>query len=853
MEKSITIKVFLASPSDVCLERGYVAETVQRINAQDGRNHQPRYYLDLYRWENDLTSGWGTPQNNINTQLKPGEADIFIGILWSKFGTPTEHFGSGTEEEFEKAQNQWEATQTSPYLIFFKCIRDIPQSAANDFVKVKKFFKRMQRKITWITYHDDTGFKDKIYNQLIYYCNALVKKHNIINNHKYDFLKTKNVGITKIYTQEQNSDRNNDKIDFLNNDEGDIYLLAHSGNSYLNPGDSYPRPDEKQGLFFQHILKRIQATSSKIQVILLNPYSLEARKIYFAENFSNLRNGISEIELDLLEKGKNYKRFIKCLEGIELLKERLRENNISEDRLEVRICNTATDGTILIGKYRLFYEPYLSARFLDRLRKGLNIFEVQVDNLLGKDCSNIIYHYNSICEACNDHKICERNLYKTISEQFLLLWYTSIPLSEYRTQIHKYKEDFNKCHPDLFEYQIVQLHDSWFAFDPLIGCTGRCTYCFLSPHGWENTTPKQIIPIEHLRSDPNIEIIYSKLHNYSFYKQYHNVSGVYSQKIAKVPISIGNKTDMMRNIDILKQFLSHHAKTQNRQSIVLITKQPIPIDLIEIMSNASCYFYIFNSISFLGREYEPNVLDYDERIKSAKIIKDYINKHRINNVFMIHYWRPVTDIAISNDVDIKKCIYKVKDIYDCSVIAGLKITPDMHKFIKNDRNHKLHTYLERKGMFNYRNIDQEGYELFYPKPDTIVNIAKESKYELYLHTSCAISYLQNKADYNGSMFRNDICPPYSYCPSSQLAICHDLKTNWRIEDNIQAILLTLRVKKENIIDNADCVEIINESVYQEDLTFLTHLIGKPVVSKAIRLSLVWPSGNQWYYWKKYGH
>ena len=39
------------------------------------------------------------PQQIINSQVSD-EYDIFIGILWTRFGTPTERAGSGTEEEF---------------------------------------------------------------------------------------------------------------------------------------------------------------------------------------------------------------------------------------------------------------------------------------------------------------------------------------------------------------------------------------------------------------------------------------------------------------------------------------------------------------------------------------------------------------------------------------------------------------------------------------------------------------------------------------------------------------------------------------------------------------------------------
>jgi len=121
VEHATVIKAFLSSPGDVKDEREIVHQIVLKINSNEGRFHQPRFFIDLYRWEKDLISGWGTPQENINKQLKPDESDIFIGILWSRFGTPTGDFQSGTEEEFNSALSKWRQTGSAPRLLFYHC------------------------------------------------------------------------------------------------------------------------------------------------------------------------------------------------------------------------------------------------------------------------------------------------------------------------------------------------------------------------------------------------------------------------------------------------------------------------------------------------------------------------------------------------------------------------------------------------------------------------------------------------------------------------------------------------------------------------------------------------------------
>ena len=99
------IKIFLASPSDVNDEFNRaktIIEELNRINLKDSG-----VYLELINWKSHAVGGMGIPQDLINNMLRPDACDIFIGILWMRFGTATGHnskdgvvYSSGTEEEF---------------------------------------------------------------------------------------------------------------------------------------------------------------------------------------------------------------------------------------------------------------------------------------------------------------------------------------------------------------------------------------------------------------------------------------------------------------------------------------------------------------------------------------------------------------------------------------------------------------------------------------------------------------------------------------------------------------------------------------------------------------------------------
>jgi hypothetical protein len=96
------ITIFVASPNDVVDERTKLEEVINELNITWSRNIGLRF--DLVRWETHAFPGIGDdPQDVINEQI-PDDYDIFIGIMWCRFGTPTGRAGSGTAEEFQRAK-----------------------------------------------------------------------------------------------------------------------------------------------------------------------------------------------------------------------------------------------------------------------------------------------------------------------------------------------------------------------------------------------------------------------------------------------------------------------------------------------------------------------------------------------------------------------------------------------------------------------------------------------------------------------------------------------------------------------------------------------------------------------------
>lgn len=109
------MRLFVASPGDVQRERDSIVRVVTELNNTIGYNLE--LVFELIRWETHAHPALGRPQGVINTQI--GDYDIFVGIMWKRFGTPTGHADSGTEEEFNLAYEQWQRDNRLQVLFYF--------------------------------------------------------------------------------------------------------------------------------------------------------------------------------------------------------------------------------------------------------------------------------------------------------------------------------------------------------------------------------------------------------------------------------------------------------------------------------------------------------------------------------------------------------------------------------------------------------------------------------------------------------------------------------------------------------------------------------------------------------------
>jgi class 3 adenylate cyclase len=175
------IRIFAASPGDVFKERDGLKSIVEGINQTGGIADQVGIFFEVLDWRTHVKPNMGRPEDVILDQLPVDKWDLFIGILWSRFGSPPgtnldsgEEFESGTEEEFVLAYDSWQKRRI-PQIHFYRCVRSLRPRSFDpvQYQKVDSFFKKFESKGKYpgfyISFNETTDFLNKVQQHLIQY------------------------------------------------------------------------------------------------------------------------------------------------------------------------------------------------------------------------------------------------------------------------------------------------------------------------------------------------------------------------------------------------------------------------------------------------------------------------------------------------------------------------------------------------------------------------------------------------------------------------------------------------------------------------------------------------------------
>jgi hypothetical protein len=144
MARSVTaIEIFVSGPSDVDSEKEIISDVINEWNNTRGRD--VGIVFSTLSWADIVSPKFGArAQETINEQI--GDTyDIFMGIMWSRYGAPTGASDSGTVEEFDRALTRQNSGKDPIISMFFKMDQIDPSVLDGEqFAKVQSFKKRCE-------------------------------------------------------------------------------------------------------------------------------------------------------------------------------------------------------------------------------------------------------------------------------------------------------------------------------------------------------------------------------------------------------------------------------------------------------------------------------------------------------------------------------------------------------------------------------------------------------------------------------------------------------------------------------------------------------------------------------------
>jgi hypothetical protein len=154
------LRLMIASPGDVQAERSIVREVVGEWNSTNGAH--ANVMLLAVGWETDVAPEMGdAPQKIIDKRIL-ANADLLVGMFWTRLGTPTASYASGAVEEIEE-----HLKAGKPAMLYFSSApAPLDSVDAGQYQALKTFRDSCKPRGLFSTYSDAEDFRRKFSRDL---------------------------------------------------------------------------------------------------------------------------------------------------------------------------------------------------------------------------------------------------------------------------------------------------------------------------------------------------------------------------------------------------------------------------------------------------------------------------------------------------------------------------------------------------------------------------------------------------------------------------------------------------------------------------------------------------------------
>jgi hypothetical protein len=154
--QAMIYKVLVSTPNDIVTELDTVKKAIDAWNATNSITTSK--YLSAINWKTHSYPEVGdSPQKIINKQIVD-DADIIIALFWTRIGTKTEDYASGTVEEIEESIKAGKKV-----LIYFSNKPVLPRNVdLLQFQKVKDYMGNIRKRTLYYEYSDEHDLYEKV-------------------------------------------------------------------------------------------------------------------------------------------------------------------------------------------------------------------------------------------------------------------------------------------------------------------------------------------------------------------------------------------------------------------------------------------------------------------------------------------------------------------------------------------------------------------------------------------------------------------------------------------------------------------------------------------------------------------
>lgn len=327
---------------------------------------------------------------------------------------------------------------------------------------------------------------------------------------------------------------------------------------------------------------------------------------------------------------------------------------------------------------------------------------------------------------------------------------------------------------------------SYYSINSYIGCTINCGYCFLAPI--------RIVPMRPIKVIEEDALVNNMLNDKYFVRD-------------KTVISLNNRTD---------PFISQEVKSSTFR-------------LLDIMDNLKLKNIITITSKGLLTEEDAKRLDNYNNIRVVIIVTyngiplkiqpiSQVNQEttmrnvsKCKNIYLLHQFRPIIPGINDDEETIRKILNFAKAYCDATIFQGIRV----NDYIKNR--------LEERN-YSYKGIVGDSHKQKSKNTDEIFELLRieNTNYQIFEHTSCALSYIFKIPDYNLHYEKNNcskLCKNY--------ALCH--KDNYKVPNNLEYILTKIGVKSKWKIENKTLM--IDGVLNDEQKSYIKHILNLSVKAK----------------------